>query len=86
LNKLQVYKATADVDGGVKFYQEYCNVPEEFLSLRETVLKKKKPRKVFVQAHTSIDSKGDVILQEFEPTPEGLIKSFITRFGTSLDN
>jgi len=79
LVKLQVYKSTADVENGTKMYGDLSQVDEEFLAVRDIVLAKKKPRRVFVQAHTSVEN-GAVKLKEFEPTPEGLIQSFVTRF------
>jgi dipeptidyl-peptidase-3 len=79
LVKLQVYKSTADVENGTKMYGELSQVDDEFLAIRDVVLAKKKPRRVFVQAHTSLVN-GNVQFQEFEPTPEGLIQSFVTRF------
>jgi len=80
LTKIMVYKATANVDEANKFYNYYCTVSEEYLNLRKVVIEKKTPRKVFVQSHTFLDN-GTVKLQTFEPTPKGLINSFITRFG-----
>jgi len=79
LVKLQVYKSTADVQNGTKMYGDLSAVDEEFLAIRDIVLAKKKPRRVFVQAHTSIENDA-VKLQEFEATPEGLIQSFVARF------
>jgi len=85
LKRLQVYKSTADTEGGIAWYSEYVKVSGEFLSLREIVLAKKKPRRVFVQAHTTVTANGnDVALTEFEATTEGLIQSFITRFGPDI--
>lgn len=52
LQKLNVYKATADVQAMTEMYNAYCEVGEEYLKLREEVLAKKKPRRVFVQAHS----------------------------------
>jgi len=84
LTKLQVYKATANVEEGTKFYTGYSNVPENFLQLRNIVLAKKKPRRIFVQAHTRVDASGQVQYEEFEPTAEGVIKSFVARFPANV--
>jgi len=82
LKKLQVYKATANVQEGTEFYTNYTMVPEEYSELRNIVLAKRKPRKVFVQPHTSVNSsKTDVHYHEFPATPEGIIQSFVARFG-----
>lgn len=79
LQKLQVFKATADLEAGKKLYDEYTNVNEWYAEkLRPEVLRQAKPRKVFVQANTILEG-DDVILKEYEPTPEGLIQSFVDR-------
>jgi len=80
LTKLMVYKATANVAIGVALYDKYCAVNEEYLEMRKTVLAKKKPRSVFVQPHTYIMD-GKVLLKTFDATPQGLVDSFVTRFG-----
>ncbi len=80
LQKLHVYKCTADVEGGKKLYEEMTHVDEDFWGkkVREQVLKNKQPRKVFVQANT-FEKDGDVVLKEYEATPEGMIQSFAER-------
>ena len=75
LHKLNVYKATADFESASKLYGELTSVPQDFLKLREIVIAKKKPRRIFVQAHTEIV--GDKVeLLEFEASTLGMIKSF----------
>ena len=51
---LQLYKSTADYKSGKALYDRYTNVCENMLSLRDIVLKRKQPRKMFVQCHTVI--------------------------------
>lgn len=78
LLKLGVYKATADVERGRAMYNAYSEVSEEWLKYREEVLALKKPRRQFVQAVTKINS-NDVELIEYDPSPRGLIESFLDR-------
>ncbi|KAG1940531.1 dipeptidyl peptidase 3 [Pimephales promelas] len=83
LCKLQVHKATADVEGGRALYEGYSAVTSDgahdFLRLRETVLLRKEARKMFVQANTFF--KDDAVkLVEYEGSAEGLIQSFVERF------
>uniref|UniRef100_A0A665U9Q2 Dipeptidyl peptidase 3 n=1 Tax=Echeneis naucrates TaxID=173247 RepID=A0A665U9Q2_ECHNA len=82
LCKLQVFKSTADVEGGRALYDSYSSVSNSgahnFLRLRETVLLRKEARKMFVQANTKIN--GFVELVEYEGSAEGLISSFTERF------
>jgi dipeptidyl-peptidase-3 len=79
LQKLHIYKSTADVTGGTKLYDEVTSVDDWWgTKVREVVLQKKVPRKVFVQANTKLE--GDkVVLKEYEPTLEGMIQSFAER-------
>jgi len=46
LLELQVYKTTGDIEKGLKFYNDYSKVDEEFLKLREITLLHKKPRRL----------------------------------------
>lgn len=81
LQKLHIYKATADVEEGVKMYNEITSVDEWWAEkVRPVVLSKKIPRKVFVQANTLLDEEsGDVKLVEYEASPQGMIQSFAER-------
>ncbi|KAK2882104.1 dipeptidyl peptidase 3 [Channa argus] len=83
LCKLQVFKSTADVEGGRALYDHYSTVSDSgahnFLRLRETVLLRKEARKLFVQANTRVN--GDKVeLVEYEGSEVGLINSFTERF------
>lgn len=79
LQKLHVYKSTADFEGGKRLYEDMTSIDDWWGgNLRPTVLEKKTPRKVFVQANTVLE--GDkVILKEYEPTVEGMIQSYAER-------
>ncbi|WPG99597.1 putative dipeptidyl peptidase 3 [Acrodontium crateriforme] len=79
LQKLQIFKATADLKSGTALYEEYTNVDEWWKTkVRPEVLRQAKPRKVFVQANTFLN--GDKVeLKEYEATPEGMIQSFVER-------
>lgn len=83
LCKLQVFKSTADVEGGRALYEGYSTVSDtgvhNFLRLRETVLLRKEARKMFVQANTRISGEN-VELVEYEGSAAGLIRSFTERF------
>ena len=80
LQKLHVYKSTADVDAGTKMYDEVTHVDEWWgEKVRPVVLDKKTPRKVFVQANTVLEDDGKVTLKEYEPTLEGMVQSYAER-------
>ena len=64
-------------------YEELSQVNDEFLALRDIVMSKKKPRRVFVQPHTKLNGQN-VEYQNFDATPEGLISSFVARFEANL--
>jgi len=82
LQKLHVYKATADVENGTKFFGDMSRVGLEYwgTKVRDVVMANKQPRKVFVQANTYLDdASGKVTCKQYEPTLEGLIESFADR-------
>eukprot|EP01101_Sappina_pedata_P006732 TRINITY_DN3430_c0_g1_i1.p1 TRINITY_DN3430_c0_g1~~TRINITY_DN3430_c0_g1_i1.p1 ORF type:complete len:720 (-),score=332.05 TRINITY_DN3430_c0_g1_i1:73-2169(-) len=84
LLKLQTYRSTANRAAAVELYKKYTDVQEPFLSMRSIVLANKKPRRVFVQAHTQV--KNETVEHiAFDPSPKGMIESFVSRFGVSDD-
>ncbi|KAJ3192995.1 hypothetical protein HK101_005613 [Irineochytrium annulatum] len=78
LNKLAIYKATGNAEEGVKWFREATSVPEDWLKYRDIVIKKKLPRKIFVQGNTSIVN-GKAVFKEYPATLEGFVHSFIER-------
>ena len=80
LQKLHIFKATADLANGKKLYEDMTKVEGELWreKVRGEVLRRKTPRKVFVQANT-VEANGTVKLIEYEPTLEGMIKSWVER-------
>ena len=79
LQKLAIYKSTADVEEGTKMFEEITHVNEWYgTKVREEVMRRKTPRKVFVQANTFIEG-DDVKLKEYPATAEGMIQSFVDR-------
>jgi dipeptidyl-peptidase-3 len=82
LQKIHIYKSTADVETGTKFFKGMTDVGLDFWGskVRDVVLKNKQPRKVFVQANTYLDeATGKVTLKEYDPSPEGMIESWADR-------
>ncbi|CAI4216394.1 unnamed protein product [Parascedosporium putredinis] len=82
LQKLHIYKSTADVDNGNKFYTDMTTVDVDFWGnkVRNVVLQNKQPRKVFVQANTTIDeATGKVSIKHYEASPAGMIESWAER-------
>ena len=82
LQKLHIYKSTADLEAGSKLYTDMTTVDPKFWGsdVRNEVLRNKQPRKVFVQANTVLDeATGKVELKEYDPSVEGMIKSYAER-------
>lgn len=76
---LQVRKSTADGAGMREFYTKLTTPSKEWQGeIRDVVLAKKQPRKIFVQPNTFIES-GEVVLKEYPLSPAGAIESFIER-------
>ncbi|XP_071042171.1 dipeptidyl peptidase 3 isoform X2 [Parasteatoda tepidariorum] len=86
LRRLQLYKATADIESARKMYDGYSLVSSEaahpFLDYRNIVMARKKPRIMFVQVNT-FEEDGKVVLKNYDSTVEGMIKSWIDRFPDS---
>ncbi|KAH7343473.1 aflatoxin-detoxifizyme [Rhizoctonia solani] len=79
LVELQVRKSTADGEGAREFYEKLTTPrPGWDGEIRDLVLAKKQPRKVFVQPNTFVID-GKVELKEYPLTNEGVIQSFIER-------
>lgn len=82
LQKLHIYKSTADVETGTKFFNDMTSVEPEFWGqkIRGEVLRNKQPRKVFVQANTFVDeATGKVTIKHYDPSTEGMIQSWVDR-------
>jgi dipeptidyl-peptidase-3 len=78
LLQLHMFRCTADVEGCRIYYKELSKVEGEYVEWRQTVLAKKPPPLVFVQANTFLE--GDtVVLREYETTVEGVIQSWAER-------
>ncbi|RDB21380.1 Dipeptidyl peptidase 3 [Hypsizygus marmoreus] len=79
LVELQVLKSTADGAGARAFYNKLTEPIAGWEGeIRNIVLKKKLPRKIFVQPNTFIVD-GEVQLKEYPLTCAGVIESFIER-------
>ncbi|AGO12569.1 AaceriAER229Cp [[Ashbya] aceris (nom. inval.)] len=79
LRHLHIYKASGDVENGSNYFVDRSTVTPELAKFRDVVRKKKLPRRQFIQANTFLEHEGQVSLQEYEPTFEGMIKSFVER-------
>ncbi len=84
LLKLNVYKATADKENGVKMYEDYSNPNSFFLELREIIIANKKPRRVELQGNI-IKEKEEFVYKTYKDNFEGVIESYKERFNV-VDN
>jgi len=77
---LQTYKSTGASARGKKFYDEYSEVSEFFLKVRDIVIKKKKPRRVDVNNNLVRYSENTVQPRCYPETFEGIILSYADRY------
>ncbi|KRX08351.1 hypothetical protein PPERSA_03345 [Pseudocohnilembus persalinus] len=81
LMKLQIYKSTADVKEGTKFFESYTEVDEQMLKYREIAIKFKLPRKIELQHDMEIqEADSDVKYVKFEESFKGIVDSQIYHF------
>ena len=79
LQKLHVFKCTADYEAGKELYEGMTDVDGWWAEkARPEVLRRKMPRKVYVQANT-FEEGGKVRLKEYEASVEGMIQSWAER-------
>lgn len=79
LLKLHIYRCTADVHSCRKFYEDLTKPDQIFLEWRRIMLAAKPAKELFVQANTFVKDDGEVVLKEYEPTVDGMIKSWAER-------
>jgi dipeptidyl-peptidase-3 len=79
LLKLNVFKATADIERGREMYEGYSKVNDFFLDIRKIILDNKKPRRIELQGHVK-KCKGALSYVKFEETHEQIVESFAKRF------
>lgn len=67
--------------GMARRFEALTTLPAEWLAIRDIVVARKRPRDIFVQPVTVLDeASGQVTLQTYPCTREGLIQSFADRF------
>ena len=68
-----------------KIFDDLTTLDDHWLKCRQTVIDKKKPRNVWVQAHTYVDKNGQAQLLDFAASPQGMFLSmqyhFADRYG-----
>merc|ERR1711874_257342 len=79
LLKLQVYKSTGDLAAAKEMYDRYSEVSEPWASRRQIVVDRKQPRVILVQGNTIL-SDEKLSLVQYDPTTEGMVKSWAERF------
>ena len=76
---IQTYKSSGASDRGTKFYNEYSEVSEFFLKVREIVQKKKKPRRIELNNNLVRYSEQCIEPVVYPETFQGIILSFADR-------
>lgn len=86
LLQMQVFKASADIDSAKKLFEKYTAVSGKWLEYRKIVLAGKKPRRMFTQPNPILCKKTQrVTLNKYDPSPEGLITSWMERYPELLE-
>lgn len=61
-------------------FEEYSEVSDEMLELRDIIMARKEPRKLLVQPNMVLTSNGSVELKTYSASAEGMIASWVDRF------
>jgi len=80
--KLQIYRATADIENASRFWDEVTAVDlsdPDLATAYEIIQKNHKPRRIFVQPLTQLDGTS-VRLINFPASPLGMIESYQARY------
>jgi len=72
---LQIYKSTADVENGLKFFEAYTKVNETFLGYRKIVVENRLPRRLELQHDVVLKENGNIEYVSFDESFEGIIRS-----------
>ena len=84
LNKLHTYKSIGDFDSAKAFFEQYSQVSEEFLKIRQIVMRHKLPRRLELQPNVVMEEGGQVGYREYDESFEGTIDSYVERFGSGV--
>lgn len=79
LQRLHIWRCTADVDSCEDFYEPLSAVDGEFERWRQIVASKPDAPWKFVQANTFLGVDGEVGLKVYDASNEGIIQSFAER-------
>ena len=82
---LQVHKSLGDLAGGTALFEKYSLVSDELMAIRTIIMARKEPRKLLVQPVLTAALDGSISIKQFEPTPAGMIESFVARFPAEDD-
>lgn len=81
LLRLQIYASTADAESAHSMIEALTEVNEYWLQVREQVMQKRQPRKLFVQPNTFVrgDDDEEVVFRDYELSTVGIIQSWADR-------
>ena len=85
LGKLHSYKSMGDFETAKVFFDQYSEVDDEMLRVRDIVLANKLPRRLELQPNLFMDPvTHQVIYKDYEATCEGIVRSYVERFPDSF--
>ena len=68
-----------------EFYAHHSEVNEFFLKVRKITCDNEKPRRLELNHNLKLDENNNVVLVEYPETTEGVIESYVDRYGTSIN-
>jgi dipeptidyl-peptidase-3 len=79
LTPLHIWKCTGNAKDARAFVQKYSAVNDYFLKIKKILDDYKIPRRLELNQNLFIDEHVNVVVEEYQETMEGIIKSFVNR-------
>ena len=85
LTHLHIYKATGDFENAKIFYDKYSAVDEYYLKIRDILIANETPRRLELNHNLKMNDDKTISIVEYPETVEGLIESFVDRYGNDFN-
>ena len=87
LIKIHIWKCTGNYERAKKFIEKYLEVNDDFLKIRKKICESKYFYRYYLYHNLKkSDSDNTITIQEYPETMEGIIQSYVERYGNDFNN